>query len=157
MPGIVPKLAVHKLNVDSTFHPVKQKKRLFNDEKKKGIIEVIQTLLKANAIRDLKFPNWIADFVLVNKPNNKWRMCTDFTSLKKVCPNDFYPLPCLRRLVDGREGHEVFNFMEAFQGYHLVRMLPEDEEKIAFITEYVLYCWKLMPFGLTNVAAHIHE
>ncbi|GAA0144135.1 hypothetical protein LIER_04657 [Lithospermum erythrorhizon] len=29
-------------------------------------------------------------------------------------------------------------------------MLPEDEEKTAFITEYDLYCWKVMPFGLKN-------
>ncbi|GAA0157437.1 hypothetical protein LIER_14705 [Lithospermum erythrorhizon] len=72
-------------------------------------------------------------------------MCTDFTSLNKACPKDFYPLPCLSRLVDGSTGHEVFNFMDASRGYHQIKMCLEDEEKTAFITEYGLYCWKEFP------------
>ncbi|GAA0161347.1 hypothetical protein LIER_17683 [Lithospermum erythrorhizon] len=69
-------------------------------------------------------------------------MCTDFTNLNKECPKDFYPLPCLGRLVDGSPGHEIFDFMDASKGYHHIRMLLADEEKTAFITEYGLYCWK---------------
>ncbi|GAA0155519.1 hypothetical protein LIER_13229 [Lithospermum erythrorhizon] len=80
-------------------------------------------------------------------------MCTDFTSLNKACPKDFYPLPCLGRLVDGSTGHEVFDFMDGPRGYHQIRMLPEDEEKTAFITEYGLYRWKVMQFGLKNAGA----
>ncbi|GAA0158212.1 hypothetical protein LIER_15299 [Lithospermum erythrorhizon] len=80
-------------------------------------------------------------------------MCTDFTSLNKACPKDFYPLPCLGRLVDGSVGHEVFDFMDASRGYHQIRMLPEDEEKTAFFTKYDLFCWKVMPFGLMNARA----
>ncbi|GAA0187297.1 hypothetical protein LIER_34585 [Lithospermum erythrorhizon] len=69
-------------------------------------------------------------------------MCTDFTSLNKACPKDFYPLPCLRRLVDGSAGYEVFDFMDASRGYYQIRMLPEDEEKTAFFTEYGEFSWK---------------
>ncbi|GAA0176485.1 hypothetical protein LIER_29466 [Lithospermum erythrorhizon] len=95
IPGIDPNVAVHKLYIDPTFQRIKQKKQLFNDEKNKAIREEVQTLFKANAICELKFPNWIASVVFVNKPNNKWRKFTHFTSLNKACPTDFYPLPCL--------------------------------------------------------------
>ncbi|GAA0174202.1 hypothetical protein LIER_27644 [Lithospermum erythrorhizon] len=78
---------------------------LANDEKNKAIREELQSLLKAYAIRELKFPNWIANAVLVKKPNNKFQMCTDFTSLNKACPKDFYLLPCLGRLVEGITGN----------------------------------------------------
>ncbi|GAA0166406.1 hypothetical protein LIER_21563 [Lithospermum erythrorhizon] len=101
----------------------------------------------------MKFPNWVANVVLAKKPNNKWRMWTNFTSLNKACPKDFYPLPCLGRLVDGSAGHEVFDFMDTSRAYHQIRMLLEDEEKTAFITEYGLYCWKVMVFGLKNAGA----
>ena len=29
-------------------------------------------------------------------------------------------------------------------------MVPEDEEKITFITDSGLYCYRVMPFGLKN-------
>ncbi|GAA0145618.1 hypothetical protein LIER_36152 [Lithospermum erythrorhizon] len=80
-------------------------------------------------------------------------MCTDFTNLNKACPKDFYPLLCLGPLVDGSAGYEVFDFMDASRGYQQILMLPKDEEKIAFNTEYGLYCWRVMPFGLKNAGA----
>ncbi|GAA0172198.1 hypothetical protein LIER_41299 [Lithospermum erythrorhizon] len=80
-------------------------------------------------------------------------MCTDFTNLNKACPKDYYPLPCLGRLVDGSAGHEVFDFLDASRGYHQILLHDEDQEKTAFITEYGLYCWKVMPFGLKNAGA----
>ncbi|GAA0166382.1 hypothetical protein LIER_21546 [Lithospermum erythrorhizon] len=95
MPGIDPTVALHKLYVDPDAHPMKQNKRLFNDEKNIAIREEVQALLRAQAIRELKFPAWVANVVVVKKPNGKWRMCTDFTNLNKACPKDFYPLPCL--------------------------------------------------------------
>ncbi|GAA0176529.1 hypothetical protein LIER_29503 [Lithospermum erythrorhizon] len=133
MPGIVPTIAVQKLYVDPTFSPIKQKKRLFNYQKNLAIREEVQTLLKAHATRELKFPAWIANVELNKRPNNKWRICTDFTSLNKACPKNFYLLPCLGRLVDG------------------------NEEKIVFITEYGLYCWRFMPFRLKNAGATYHR
>ncbi|GAA0157126.1 hypothetical protein LIER_14458 [Lithospermum erythrorhizon] len=80
-------------------------------------------------------------------------MYTDFTNLNKTCPKDFYRLPSLGRSVDGSAGHEVFDFMDASRGYHQIRILPEDEESTTFITEYDLYCWRVMPFGLKNAGA----
>ncbi|GAA0163583.1 hypothetical protein LIER_19412 [Lithospermum erythrorhizon] len=43
--------------------------------------------------------------------------------------------------------------MDVSRGYHQIKMYPEDEVKIAFITEYGFYCWKVMPFGLKNIGA----
>ncbi|GAA0169264.1 hypothetical protein LIER_23788 [Lithospermum erythrorhizon] len=67
-------------------------------------------------------------------------MCTDFMNLNKTRPRDYYPLPCLGRLVDGSAGHEVFDFLNASLGYHQILLEGEDQEKTAFITEYGLYC-----------------
>ncbi|GAA0180540.1 hypothetical protein LIER_30123 [Lithospermum erythrorhizon] len=80
-------------------------------------------------------------------------MFTDFTNLNKACPNDYYPLPCLGRLVDGSAGHEIFDFLDASRCYHQIRLDVEDQEKTAFIKEYGLYCWRVMLFGLKNSGA----
>ncbi|GAA0146984.1 hypothetical protein LIER_06798 [Lithospermum erythrorhizon] len=94
----------------------------------------VEMLLKGDAIHELQFPKWIANVVLVKKSNGTWRMYTDFTSLNKACPKDFYPLPCLARLVDGSTGHEVFDFIYASLDYHQMKLYPEDEKNTAFIT-----------------------
>ena len=43
--------------------------------------------------------------------------------------------------------------MDAYLGYNQIRMDPKDEEKIAFITNQGLHCYKIMPFGLKNARA----
>ncbi|GAA0153526.1 hypothetical protein LIER_11742 [Lithospermum erythrorhizon] len=40
--------------------------------------------------------------------------------------------------------------MDPSRGYHQIRMLPDDEEKTTFFTEYGMFCWKVVPFGLKN-------
>ncbi|GAA0141285.1 hypothetical protein LIER_02462 [Lithospermum erythrorhizon] len=80
-------------------------------------------------------------------------MCANFTNWNNACLKDYYPLPCLGRLVDGSAGHEVFDFLDASRGYHQILLHDDEQEKTAFITEYGLYCWRVMPFGLKNAGA----
>ncbi|GAA0161164.1 hypothetical protein LIER_17541 [Lithospermum erythrorhizon] len=69
MPGIDTSVSLHQLHVDSMYKPVKQKKRPFNDEKNQAVRAEADLLLKAGAIRELQFPEWVANVVLVKKPN----------------------------------------------------------------------------------------
>ncbi|GAA0170655.1 hypothetical protein LIER_24874 [Lithospermum erythrorhizon] len=80
-------------------------------------------------------------------------MYTNFTNLNKGCPKDYYPLPCLGRLVDSSAGHEVFDFVVFLRGYHQILLDESDQEKNTFITKYGLYCWKVMSFELKNAVA----
>ncbi|XP_065007665.1 uncharacterized protein LOC103992979 [Musa acuminata AAA Group] len=43
--------------------------------------------------------------------------------------------------------------MDAFSGYNQIRMAPEDQEHMAFITDLGVYFYKVMPFGLKNASA----
>ncbi|GAA0165507.1 hypothetical protein LIER_20896 [Lithospermum erythrorhizon] len=49
MPGVDPKVAMHRLHVDSMFVPIKQRKRTFSDEKNMAIKAEVEALLKARA------------------------------------------------------------------------------------------------------------
>ena len=55
---------------------------------------------------------------MVKKANGNWRMCVDFTDLKKACPKDSYPLPRIDTLVDSIARHQLLSFMDAFSGYN---------------------------------------
>ena len=110
-------------------------------------------LLEARAIREVPYPTWLSNTVVVKKKNGKWRVCVDFTSLNKACPKDNIPLPKIDQLVDATSGHERMSFLDAYRGYHQNAMYPPAEEQTAFITPKGLYCYKVMPFGLKNAGA----
>ena len=107
----------------------------------------------AGFIREVYYPEWLANVILVKKTNGKWRMCIDFTDLNKACPKDSFLLPRIDQLVDSTAGHKLLTFMDAFSGYNQIRIAEKDQEKTAFITSQGLYCYKVMPFGLKNVGA----
>ncbi|GAA0158496.1 hypothetical protein LIER_15504 [Lithospermum erythrorhizon] len=79
------------------MYPLNKKANII-DEKNQAVRIEVELLLKADAIRELQFPEWIANVVLVKKPNGTWRMCTHFTTLNKACPKDFTPYHVLRGL-----------------------------------------------------------
>ena len=93
MPEINPSIMVHRLNVSPTFPPIRQKKRVFAQERDRAIAEEVYKLEDIDFIREVYYLNWLANVVMVKKANGKWRMCVDFTDLNKACPKDSYPLP----------------------------------------------------------------
>ncbi|XP_012838229.1 PREDICTED: uncharacterized protein LOC105958770 [Erythranthe guttata] len=151
--GIDSRLAVHKLNVKTGTKPVKQKKRHFGAEKDRIIHEEVQKLLLAGQIREIRFPTWLSNAVLVKKGTGKWRMCIDFRDLNKACPKDYYPLPRIDQLVDSTAGCKMLSMMDASQGYHQIPLDREDHAKVSFITSTGTYCYTVMPFGLKNAGA----
>ena len=153
MPGIDPSIMVHKLNVSSSFPPVRQKKRVFAQERDKATAEEIRKLLEADFIREVYYPDWLANVDMVKKANGKWRMCVDFTDLNKACPKDSYPLPRIDTLVDLIARNQLLSFMDAFSGYNPIKMEEADQEKTYFVTSQGLFCYKVILFGLKNAGA----
>ncbi|WZY69704.1 hypothetical protein YC2023_001944 [Brassica napus] len=153
MQGIDPSITTHELNVDPNIKPIRQKRRKLGPERSKAVVEEVERLLSAGSIAEVRYPEWLANPVVVKKKNGKWRMCVDFTDLNKACPKDSYPLPNIDRLVESTAGNEMLTFMDAFSGYNQIMMHPDDREKTSFITDRGTYCYKVMPFGLKNAGA----
>ena len=98
-------------------------------------------------------PEWLANTVVMKKKTGKWRVCVDFTNLHKACPKDPFPLSRIDQLVDATVGHPRMRFLDAFQGYHLISLALDDQEKTAFLTPTGNYHYKVMPFGLKNAGS----
>ena len=88
MPGISPKVIQHRLNVDPERKFFQQRRRTFTPERDQAVAEEVNKLLTAGFIREVYYPKWLANVVLVKKTNGKWRMCVDFTDLNKACLKD---------------------------------------------------------------------
>ena len=113
----------------------------------------MEKLLKAEFIREVNYPEWISNVVLVKKDNGKWRMCVDFTDLNKACPKDNFSLPKIDQLVDSIAGHGLLSFIDAFSEYNQIPMFEQDKESTAFSTNHGLFCYRVMLFGLKNAGA----
>ena len=118
MGGIDPSIITHRLNVSLSFKPIKQKRRSFALERQKAINEEVDKLLQARAIREVEYPEWLANVILVKKANGKWRLCIDFTDINKACPKDSFPLSRINLIVDATAYHELLSFMDAFSNYN---------------------------------------
>ena len=153
MEGIDPAVITHRMNVSPSFKPIKKKRRSFAPERQKSIYEEVGKLLQAGAIREVEYPEWLANVVLVKKANGKWRLCIDFTDINKACPKDSFPLPMIDLIVDATAGHELLSFVDAFSGYNQIIMDPDDQEKTSFVTVQGTYCYRVMPFRLKNAGA----
>ena len=153
MPGIDPSVITHRLNICPFFKLVRQKKRVFTSERDNTIKDEVQKLMAAKFIREVYYPDWLANVVMVKKANGKRRMCVDFTDLNKACPKDCYRLPRIDQLVDSTAGHKLLSFMYTFSGYNQIRMNEVDQEKSSFVTSQGLFCYEVMPFRLKNTRA----
>ena len=126
MGGIDPTVITHRLNTSPSFKPVKQKRRSFAPERQKAINKEVGKLLQAGAIREVEYPEWLANVELVKKANGKWRLCIDFTDINKACPKVSFPLPRIDLIVDAIAGYELLSFMDAFSGYNQISMDTDD-------------------------------
>ena len=110
-------------------------------------------LKEVGAIKEVFFPEWLANTVVVKKKNGKWRVCVNFADLNRACPKDPFTMPKIDQLVDATYGHPRMSFLDAFQGYHQITLTTEDQKKTAFITLDANYHYTMMPFGLKNARA----
>ena len=104
----------------------------------------------AVTIKEVFYPEWLANTVVVKKKSGKWRVCVDFTDLNKACPKDLFPLLWINQLADATVGHPWMSFLDAFQGYHQIPLALGDQEKTSFVTPTGNYLYQVMPFGLKN-------
>ena len=110
-------------------------------------------LKQVGAIKEVFYPEWLANTVVVKKKNGKWRECVDFTDLNKACPKDSFLMPQIDQLVDATVGHPRMSFLDAFQGYHHIPLALDNQERTTFVTPIGNYHYKVMPFGLKNAGA----
>jgi hypothetical protein len=87
MPGICREVIEHNLGIDTSYKPIKQKKKI-HPERRETIWQEVNKLLKAEFIRPVDYPSRLAKPIHVENPDVSWRMC-----INKACPKDKYLMP----------------------------------------------------------------
>ena len=117
-PGIDLEFICHHLNVNPKVNLKKQLPWHSSKEHAKTVKDEVRKLKQVGAIKEVFYPEWLVNTVVVRKKLGKWRMCVDFTDLNKACPKDPFLVPRIDQLVDAMYGHPRMSFLYAFQGYY---------------------------------------
>lgn len=112
--GMVPKFIVHKFNMDPVFPLKKQQLRRSAKEHVEVVKQEVKRLKEARAIKEILFPEWPTNTMVVKKNNSKLRVCIDFTHLNRACSKDPFPMPKIDQLMDATYGHPRMSFLDTF-------------------------------------------
>ena len=124
--GVDPSFICHHLNVNPFVTSKKKPPRRSSKEHSDDVKNEVTKLKQAGAIKEVFYPEWLANIVVVKKKSGKWQVCVDFTDLNKTCLKDSFPMPRIDQLVDTTVGHPRMSFLDAFQGYHQISLTLED-------------------------------
>jgi hypothetical protein len=90
------------------------------EEKMQAVMAELQRLLNVGFIREVTYPEWLANIVMVKKKNGKWQMCTEFTDLNKCCPKDDITLARIDPIIDSAIATELMALLDCFSRYHQI-------------------------------------
>ena len=71
MPGISTAIISHKLGIDPAYRPVRQKRRVGDQERYEAMKAEVDKLLSMGFIREVQYPRWLANPVLVNSADGE--------------------------------------------------------------------------------------
>ena len=115
--------------MNPTVLPRKQPPRHLSKEHSDAVKKEVNKLKRVGAIKEVFYPKWLANIMVMKKKNGKWWVCVDFTDLNKACLKASFPMPQIDQLVDATVGHPQMSFLDSFQGYHQIPLALDDQEE----------------------------
>lgn len=142
----------HSVPLKPDAKPVSQQPyRMSPDE----LVEVNNTLTKLTNqgwIRPSLSP-WGSPVLFQRKKNGKLRMCVDYRALNHNTVKFAYPMPRIEQLLESLKDYTVVSKLDLAEGFHQIRMDPNDIPKTTFVTQFGAFEFLVMPFGLANAPA----
>ena len=88
-----PNFICHHLNVNPFIIPKKQPPQRSSKKHSDAVRDEMIKLKQIEDIKEVFYPKWLANTVVVKKKTGKWRVCVDFIDLNKACTKDPFPMP----------------------------------------------------------------
>ncbi|KAJ9520558.1 hypothetical protein QJQ45_007406 [Haematococcus lacustris] len=151
--GLPPQRAVdHRIEVEPGKRPPTRPTYNMSTSELAELKAQITEMQEKGFIRPSTSP-YAAGVLFVRKKDGTFRMCVDYRPLNRITIKNKYPLPRVENMLDRLHGATVFSKIDLRQGYHQIRIAPEDIPKTAFSTRYGHFEFTVLPFGLCNAPA----
>ncbi|KAI8512396.1 hypothetical protein Bbelb_090350 [Branchiostoma belcheri] len=141
----------HKIPTGDT-PPIRQPYRSIPPSLYKEVKQHVQDMLDQDVIRESCSP-WASPVVLVRKKDGDLRFCIDYRRLNAKTHHDAFPLPRIEESLAALQGAAIFSTLDLASGYWQVAVDEADKEKTAFSTQFGLFEFNRLPFGLSGAPA----
>ncbi|MCO5609451.1 hypothetical protein L7F22_063677 [Adiantum nelumboides] len=148
--GVDPSICQHTILLKSDAKPGRQRPYTYNETFAKKIKEEIDKLKEAKFIYEIEHTDLVSPIMVAPKKNGKLRVCINIKKVNAATIRDNYSLPITNHVLERVARREAYNFLDGFAGYNQLAIKPEDQHKMAFATEWGIFGYKVIPFGLTN-------
>lgn len=112
----------------------------------------VAEMQKAGLVLPSRSP-WGSPVILVPKKDGTKKLCVDFRKINTLTTPDPYPIPRIDAMIDELAGASFISVLDMTKGYWQVPVAPESQPKMAFVTSFGKFEFKVMPFGLTGAPA----
>ena len=147
-PGDLGRTSLVKHHIDTgNNNPVRQGVRRVPIHKQHEIKEHLDSMLNEGIIQPSCSP-WAAPVILVPKKDGSTRFCIDYRRINAITKKDAYPLPRIDQTLDALATAKLYSSLDLTSGYWQIELDSESREKSAFTTNWGLYEFNVMPFGL---------
>ena len=132
--------------------PVKQHPYRVNPVKAEKLKAEVKFLLQ-NELIECSHSQWSSPCILVPKPGDAVRFCTDYRKVNALTKVDAYPMPRVDDCVDRVGKAKYVSKFDLLKGYWQVPLTERAVEVSAFVVPDGFYQYKVMPFGMKNASA----
>ena len=126
--------------------PIKQHPYRLNHQKEEYLKNEVQYLLDNDFIEPSQ-SNWS---LLVLKPDQSYRMSTDYRKINSVTKTDTFPILRIDDCIDKVGKAKYVTRIDLLKGFYQVPLTDCAKELLAFVTPSGLYQYKVMAFGIKN-------
>ena len=95
--------------------------------------------------------------LFVQRKDGSLRLCVDYQALDDIKIKDRYPLLRIEETLNQVRGAKYFTQIDLQSAYNLIGIKEGDKVKMAFRTQYGLYKFLEIPFGLTTASASCQQ
>ena len=124
----------HHMRVCPNVRPLKQKAMQQFIEKQALIVQDTPQATGCWCHQGSTVPGVAGEPSYRPQERGKERMCVDFTNHTKACPQDTFTFPHIDQIIDCTAECDLPCFLDAFSGYHQIKMVVKDVEKTTFLT-----------------------
>ena len=116
-----------------------------------AVREEIDKLLKGGFIYEIEHIDWVSPIVIILKKNGNIRVCINFKKVNVAMKRDNYPLCYSEHMLERVASKVAYGFLDDFLSYNQVQVYPNDRHKTAFATQWGVFTYIVMLFGLMNM------